>query len=82
MDVEAKWKVDEESVTVTRDNWATSCTLLQRIDGQLRTTPDEEWMEYMRNSQLEEMLKMAKSQRTSGPEPQPPPGNGSDMQGN
>lgn len=82
LDVKAKWKIDEESVTVTRDNWASSYPLLQRINGQLKTTPDDEWRDYMRNSRLEEMLKMVKSQRTGAPNPPPgSPGGGSHMEG-
>lgn len=63
---EAKWKIDEESVQVTRDNWVSSSVLLQRVNGQLKTTPDDEWKAYMKNSRLEEMLTLAKSER-AGP---------------
>lgn len=63
LDVEAIWKVGEEKVQVTRDSWATSFVLLQRVDGELKSAPVDEWKAYMRNSKLEQMLSMAEGER-------------------
>lgn len=40
---------------------ATSFTLPQRIDGELKPAPDEDWQAYMRKSQLEAMMAMART---------------------